>query len=155
MIRRPPRSTLFPYTTLFRSNSNDDSITLERTVCFGSCPAYKVTISSDGTVTFDGRQFTKMKGLATDHISAADFRQLVNEFDKINYFALPDEYKPGSPVCPQRITDLPSANSSIHLKGKFKSVEHYYGCGNSGALPKLTALESKIDEVAGTQKWIR
>src|SRR2546430_13366812 len=24
MIRRPPRSTLFPYTTLFRSNFNDD-----------------------------------------------------------------------------------------------------------------------------------
>src|SRR5258705_6589934 len=23
MIRRPPRSTLFPYTTLFRSNGND------------------------------------------------------------------------------------------------------------------------------------
>src|SRR2546430_7629867 len=25
MIRRPPRSTLFPYTTLFRSVSSDDS----------------------------------------------------------------------------------------------------------------------------------
>src|SRR2546430_7764240 len=25
MIRRPPRSTLFPYTTLFRSPSNDES----------------------------------------------------------------------------------------------------------------------------------
>src|SRR2546430_6153065 len=24
MIRRPPRSTLFPYTTLFRSDDNDD-----------------------------------------------------------------------------------------------------------------------------------
>ena len=24
MIRRPPRSTLFPYTTLFRSDSNND-----------------------------------------------------------------------------------------------------------------------------------
>src|SRR2546422_2297003 len=24
MIRRPPRSTLFPYTTLFRSNGRDD-----------------------------------------------------------------------------------------------------------------------------------
>src|SRR5438445_6133610 len=24
MIRRPPRSTLFPYTTLFRSSSDDD-----------------------------------------------------------------------------------------------------------------------------------
>src|SRR3712207_9114090 len=25
MIRRPPRSTLFPYTTLFRSGSSDDA----------------------------------------------------------------------------------------------------------------------------------
>src|SRR3712207_8749232 len=28
MIRRPPRSTLFPYTTLFRSSSSDFLITL-------------------------------------------------------------------------------------------------------------------------------
>src|SRR2546421_1697651 len=136
---------MIPKAIFVSQNSNDDSITLERTVCFGSCPAYKVTISSDGIVTFDGRQFTKMKGLATDHISAADFRQLVNEFEKINYFALPDEYKPGSKVCPLRITDLPSANTSIHLDGKSKRVEHYYGCGNSGALARLTALETKID----------
>src|SRR5256885_1101801 len=26
MIRRPPRSTLFPYTTLFRSKSNDGTV---------------------------------------------------------------------------------------------------------------------------------
>src|SRR5256885_7920994 len=26
MIRRPPRSTLFPYTTLFRSRVNDDAL---------------------------------------------------------------------------------------------------------------------------------
>src|SRR2546429_2252504 len=29
MIRRPPRSTLFPYTTLFRSTSRDDGLTLD------------------------------------------------------------------------------------------------------------------------------
>src|SRR5258706_5302320 len=28
MIRRPPRSTLFPYTTLFRSRPNSDSIAI-------------------------------------------------------------------------------------------------------------------------------
>src|SRR5256885_10698488 len=28
MIRRPPRSTLFPYTTLFRSDPSDDRVTL-------------------------------------------------------------------------------------------------------------------------------
>src|SRR2546422_8131449 len=30
MIRRPPRSTLFPYTTLFRSNGNAAVIDVER-----------------------------------------------------------------------------------------------------------------------------
>src|SRR5258708_22424160 len=30
MIRRPPRSTLFPYTTLFRSGTNSKSDILER-----------------------------------------------------------------------------------------------------------------------------
>src|SRR2546430_5801933 len=34
MIRRPPRSTLFPYTTLFRSRA--DSIAREMALAFGS-----------------------------------------------------------------------------------------------------------------------
>src|SRR3712207_7917580 len=29
MIRRPPRSTLFPYTTLFRSRPDDERVALE------------------------------------------------------------------------------------------------------------------------------
>src|SRR2546430_10800697 len=33
MIRRPPRSTLFPYTTLFRS-SNHDVMNSQRRLCF-------------------------------------------------------------------------------------------------------------------------
>src|SRR2546430_17197406 len=44
MIRRPPRSTLFPYTTLFRSN-NDLGVTriadgVTKTIAFGSQPAF-------------------------------------------------------------------------------------------------------------------
>src|SRR2546427_8940573 len=34
MIRRPPRSTLFPYTTLFRSNSSQSFAALNRTPRF-------------------------------------------------------------------------------------------------------------------------
>src|SRR3712207_7386945 len=32
MIRRPPRSTLFPYTTLFRSSSFQQALTLNPTI---------------------------------------------------------------------------------------------------------------------------
>src|SRR5256885_11754372 len=45
MIRRPPRSTLFPYTTLFRSASQVLKIhpkVLERTAKRGEVPALKV-----------------------------------------------------------------------------------------------------------------
>src|SRR3712207_8685504 len=36
MIRRPPRSTLFPYTTLFRSVVSDDSVAPMKTPWFQS-----------------------------------------------------------------------------------------------------------------------
>jgi len=134
---------------------NNDVITLERTACFGACPMYNLTIAADGVVTFNGRQYTKTKGIARGQISTNDFRQLVAEFEKIDYLSLPDNYSPGTPVCPQMITDMPSANTSIRLNGKTKSVSHYHGCGDSGALAKLTTLERRIDEVAGTEKWIK
>src|SRR3712207_7936149 len=35
MIRRPPRSTLFPYTTLFRSRDVDDPLDLDRAAAVG------------------------------------------------------------------------------------------------------------------------
>src|SRR2546422_5559112 len=36
MIRRPPRSTLFPYTTLFRSDREPGGRSVERGFCFRS-----------------------------------------------------------------------------------------------------------------------
>src|SRR2546430_8509665 len=37
MIRRPPRSTLFPYTTLFRSRNGIDGVKTGRTARAGEC----------------------------------------------------------------------------------------------------------------------
>jgi len=116
---------------------------------------YKLTIASDGDVTFVGQRFTKTTGTAKGKITPNEFRRLAEEFEKINYFSLPDSFFPETPQCPGTITDMPSANTSIRWQGKTKSVAHYRGCGDAGVLQKLTALENKIDEVAGTQKWIK
>src|SRR3712207_7965165 len=53
MIRRPPRSTLFPYTTLFRSSSpgparTEDQITLVRRFEGHTSPVRSVAFSPDG-----------------------------------------------------------------------------------------------------------
>ena len=132
-----------------------DVITLERGACFGTCPIYKVTVASDGTVTFEGFNYTKTKGKATVRIKRKDFQRLVKEFEKIKYFSLDDKYVPGEPNCGPSATDMPYVKSSIQLKGKTKSISHYQGCFGSEVVRALFALDRRIDEVAGTAKWIK
>src|SRR2546422_8292227 len=48
MIRRPPRSTLFPYTTLFRSNfapAPASTVTLPRPICSSKTPAATISVA--------------------------------------------------------------------------------------------------------------
>lgn len=53
--------TPFPYSR--RGEYEDVTITLERTVCFGVCPDYVVTVHGDGTVEYEGRNFVAVKGM--------------------------------------------------------------------------------------------
>src|SRR6266566_6235535 len=69
---------------------DDALITLERTVCYGPCPIYKVTITSDGTVTFEGRQNVKVKDIVKGHISREDVGSLIAAFEAASYFTLND-----------------------------------------------------------------
>jgi hypothetical protein len=146
---------MIPKAIFTGGQSGSDVITLERTPCFGSCPVYKVTITSEGSVTFVGDRFTKTMGTAKGKITPDAFRQLAAEFEKINYFSLPDRFEGGTPECPQVVTDMPGASTAIRFRGRSKGVYHYDGCGNSGVLKSLSALEDKIDQVAGTEKWVK
>jgi len=129
-------------------------ITLERTACYGTCPAYTVTIFDDGTVVYEGKEFVKQKGKAKSRITKAALDELVREFDRINYFSLDDYYVDGPKNCPESWTDQPSATTSLSWKGRTKKVEHYYGCRGLPILDQLSALERKIDEVVNSKRWI-
>ncbi len=65
---------------------------LTRTSCYGFCPGYSVTITGDGTVTFEGRHRTKVKGKASAKIDRAKLVELVQEFKKADFFNLADKY---------------------------------------------------------------
>jgi len=137
----------------------DTLITIKRTVCYGTCPDYTVTVAADGAVVFEGRQFVKTKGIAKSNISLDVLRQLLAEFDRVKYFSLNDRYQSAMDGCPEVWTDNPSVITSIRINGKIKSISHYYGCqtGTGGSIyPKdLTQLETKIDELVGTDRWIK
>ncbi|HEX2488543.1 MAG TPA: DUF6438 domain-containing protein [Blastocatellia bacterium] len=129
----------------------DLKITLERTECFGFCPVYKLTITADGSVVFEGRRFVKQEGVTISSVSPERLKQLMAEFDRVNFFSLEDDYSEIRLSCP---TDQPSAVTSIRIKGKSKTVNHYLGCLEPKVPKGLTELENKIDEIVNTAQWL-
>ena len=129
-------------------------ITLERTACFGTCPIYKLEIFADGQVVYEGKDFVRRKGKVQGRMTKAAVQQLVREFNRINYMSLDDEYISEGPNCPEWWTDSPSAVTSINWKGRKKTIRHYHGCRGAKVLDQLTALETKIDQLANTKRWV-
>jgi hypothetical protein len=130
-------------------------ITLERTACYGTCPIYKLAIYSDGRVGYEGIQHVKKLGRAKGRISRARLEELVMEFTNIYYFNLPQSFTPGSKQCPQYITDMPSAITSLTWRERSKTIEHYHGCRGSRTLENLTELEHKIDRAVNITRWTK
>src|SRR3954469_1162131 len=62
MIRRPPRSTLFPYTTLFRSRAVVGNGTIERRVCFDM---------ADGPYTMSKQTDRESTRLNSSHVESS------------------------------------------------------------------------------------
>ena len=125
---------------------SDVVITLERGPCFGACPVYKLTVYGDGRVIYEGIRFVGIEGTRTATISEDKVRQLISEFQAIDYFSLDDEYTHVD------ATDMPSAITSITIAGKTKTVAHYHV--DFSAPEELTALEDKIDEIVSTERWV-
>lgn len=121
-------------------------ITLERTGCFGTCPAYLVTLDSDGDVVFDGLYYVEAKGKQTSHVDPTAVRQLAQDFVTADFYSM-------DPVYRALVTDSPTYVLSISIDGKKKTVDDYVGPW-VGMPSVVTDLEDKVDEVAQTKRWI-
>ena len=121
-------------------------ITLSRTVCFGFCPDYTVTITGEGQVRYVGRHFVNVVGERTATIPAADVQGLLARFDEIGFEQLQDAYR--APV-----TDLPTITILLERGGRRKVVADYGGV--SAGMPRAVRdLQAEIDRVAGTAQWV-
>jgi uncharacterized protein DUF6438 len=133
----------------------DLMITLERTRCYGTCPAYKLTIAADGAVVFERRRWVKQEGeTIKSAISREQLKQLMAEFKRVKFFSLEDDYWKDWSVCNEVYSDAPSAFTSIRINGKSKAIRHYHGCRGPKVPKELTELENKIDEIVNTAQWL-
>ena len=133
----------------------DTKITLSRTICYGTCPAYKLEVFADGRVVFNGQAHVRKTGTVTWQIPEDRIKELISEFHKINYFSLADDYSVTNRTnCPNFGTDAPSVTTSITINGQTKTVCHSHGCQDLEILSQLEAFEDRIDELADAKRRI-
>ncbi len=132
-----------------------DSIVLERTPCFGFCPAYHLSLASSGRVVFSDGQMT-----AVDSISRKAFADLYSEFEQLQFASLPESIRQDREMCTPIATDMPSAELTVFAASRKKAVNDYHGCFGSTdstkvVLRRLRLLEDRVDSVTQSQRWIK
>jgi hypothetical protein len=121
-------------------------ITLTRSVCFGFCPAYRVTINGDGEVVYVGERHVNVAGERRARVSQAEVQALLRRFDQAGFNALQDRYR--APA-----TDLPTYTITLERNGTTKTVVDYGGL-MAGMPQAVRDLQDEIDRVANTAQWV-
>ncbi|MBK8905345.1 MAG: hypothetical protein IPM53_29450 [Anaerolineaceae bacterium] len=133
-------------------------ITLERTICFGDCPSYRLEIHDDGRVLYEGAKHVRQAGQHSAQISQADVQRLIAGFEDLNYYALVADYhRAANPLCVRDDYEwrrhAPDVITSLSVNGQRTEITHYHGLLN--APEELYALEDLIDEVANSEQWVK
>lgn len=137
------------------SDARPDSIVLRRTLCFGTCPAYRLRLSRTGQIAFDDGE------VKTDSVPAAVVLALVAYARELDLRSLPEVIDHGSDHCPNYATDHPSLHVSFY-GSEPKQMRYYTGCYTStephvasSAIQRLEAFAARMDTVTGATRWIR
>ncbi|MBF0122889.1 MAG: hypothetical protein HQL21_05735 [Candidatus Omnitrophica bacterium] len=127
----------------------NSKIILERSRCFGLCPAYKLTIYADGKIEFIGDKFVNAKGPHAKTIPQKNVEFMFTEVYNANFFGLDGRYD-----CFEGV-DNPTVKIAVTKGERTKEIVHYHGCESADQqeLAALTILEDKIDELAEIADW--
>lgn len=136
-----------------------DSLVLERTRCFGFCPAYRLSLRADGRVSFVSLVPRDSSLTFADSIAPDQVSWLVQQADRIGLAKLPPVIAEDSSLCTVRATDHPTVTVALYRPGATRRVVDYRGCyagpdlSVAAPLARLRRFTGQIDSVARTARW--
>jgi hypothetical protein len=130
------------------------SVTMHRSGCYGTCPIYKVTVSANGSVEFDGERHVLVFGKSKGSISRVDYGYLLQSIDRLQFSNWNEQYRFEKNGCKSVWTDNPTVDIVVRAGDRKKHVSYYYGCRGFALAPKIDLLSKIIDDVAGTVQWV-
>jgi hypothetical protein len=117
------------------------TIRYETSPCFGACPVYAVTVSSDGKGTFEGKRFTAVAGERAFTVTPRQFADFRRRLEPFRPAGGERRIAPGSPDCGRIITDQAGASVTWSGgEGPPAALSLYYGC----TAPALAAMKRAL-----------
>ena len=120
-------------------------VTLVRGACYGTCPVYGVQVGADGSVEFEGQHHVCAEGVRHAQVDPARARELIAFLQASGFASWPSYVREDS-------TDAPSAVVVLQTRGGQHHVSHYFGMND--VPPAVSAVENRVDQVAGTAQWL-
>jgi hypothetical protein len=106
-----------------------ETITYRTQPCFGACPVYTVSVSSDGHGTFTGTRFTVVTGERAFTLSRAEYDRFAALLAPYRPDSGEVRYEMGSDNCGPAPTDMPGAEVSwVGSSQTSRSLHFYFGC---------------------------
>jgi hypothetical protein len=125
-----------------RAESGGASIALRRGMCFGPCPAYEVTLHTDGTATWSGEVFVDKIGVQQGTLPPAEVNRLLALFQRFGFFDWADTYDSG-------LTDVQELKLTV-TRGAHTKMVRQRGVDEPADFWLLTTL---VDGVAARVDW--
>jgi len=124
-------------------------IELSRGSCFGSCPAYKITVLGNGRVEYIGEQNVRVAGLQTSTISSRQVASILQSLNDTHFLSLDDR---AFDWC----FDTPSVSVSVSVDGRTKRVVSDADCfgAKSGIQARFVHTAAEIDKIVGSERWV-
>jgi hypothetical protein len=130
-----------------------ETIRYETGRCFGTCPVFVLTARSDGTATFEGKQFTAVQGVRDLSITPAQYAEFRN---RLQPYRPPGERRLSMDAeCNGRVaTDMPSVDVTWTAKGPQAHLYVNYGCDMERNAAMFEALRQAPDAIPEVQALI-
>jgi hypothetical protein len=116
-------------------------IELRKTVCYGTCPIYQMTINGSGEMTFNGERFTDKIGNFTKTLNEEETKSIFTTLESFQWLQFKDRY-------PAQVSDLPSTIIHFRYKDIDKTIVII---GEHPAI--LDVIDDKLSNMANSDGW--
>lgn len=114
--------------------------------CMGGCPIYTVTVRSDGMGTFEGTNFTAVRGVRNFRVPPRQYRAFANHLAPIRPARGSIDYSAGD-RCRTMATDMDSVAVTWEGWRGVQRLNLYYGCDMERNRALARRLRSAPDQL--------